>query len=358
MWGISARPTQSSLLWLVFALFLATPGFAQARECDNFTNRSRLMTALPDAGPQVNQWFNERLTALLSLWNQHRVAPGPSGRQQRVRDVIKIFQTEFLRDLRSPAEDWANSSTELPRFDVPSRGIFGGAVSWEDMSNAWYLPLAGVLRYTSLDRSAPPLLIGTDKLGHFLGQGWEYYEIYRGLVGERVLPIADESALEAARQHGYQLEATSMGLISAGVFSYADLAANWSGLQFYLELIEQATTPDKPFSRRIPIEWREQRWVQTESFQVERFLFRDMDEVINPSRVISNAFWKHIQWNMRHPLGNAPSVCEAFRSYPEFFSRPVAGPWLVRSAYVSQDAIAGDRAPGIRLPIRIDLMCR
>jgi hypothetical protein len=83
---------------------------------------------------------------------------------------------------------------------------------------------------------------GTDKVGHLLQQGHEYFEVFaraeaRGATNGREDPGATASAAlaEAVRvgvgqEHGFYGEAL------VGVYSNADLAANYAGLKLYLNL--------------------------------------------------------------------------------------------------------------------------
>jgi hypothetical protein len=75
--------------------------------------------------------------------------------------------------------------------------------------------------------------LGTDKVGHFIGQGWEYYQAFRKSerAGEDV-PTSLRKAIEV----GVFEEKTYFGLLTVGVYSNADLAANYAGLKFFLNL--------------------------------------------------------------------------------------------------------------------------
>lgn len=70
------------------------------------------------------------------------------------------------------------------------------------------------------------ICIGSDKLGHFLQQGLDYFK----LAHQPGKSPAD------AEQFGRSTEAGGFGLSSTGVFSNADLEANRQGLRFYEEL--------------------------------------------------------------------------------------------------------------------------
>ena len=75
--------------------------------------------------------------------------------------------------------------------------------------------------------------LGTDKLGHFFQQGFEYYEVY----AEEMRKSGDEAlAIRKAVLKGVGQENGIYGKFIDGVFSNADLAANYAGFKFYLNL--------------------------------------------------------------------------------------------------------------------------
>ena len=87
------------------------------------------------------------------------------------------------------------------------------------------------------------LLVGSDKFGHFLATGFEYLEAYLETLSEikrtqEDAPDAESRALFATLLRGVLSEVTLLGGWTARVFSYADLAANYSGFIFFREIVE------------------------------------------------------------------------------------------------------------------------
>lgn len=68
------------------------------------------------------------------------------------------------------------------------------------------------------------IYIGSDKLGHFLQQGLQYYS------------IAKSESTKKAEEWGTSTELEGFGLDATGVKSHADLEANKQGLKFYQDL--------------------------------------------------------------------------------------------------------------------------
>ena len=104
------------------------------------------------------------------------------------------------------------------------------------------------------------VLLGSDKLDHFLGVGYQYYQVsQRG------------KDLPAALKYGTATELSLYGLWTSSAFSYADLRANFDGYRFYVDLLgpesvfsvgdDGCVQQDRPFS------WKE--WVDVEYDEVE-----------------------------------------------------------------------------------------
>lgn len=78
--------------------------------------------------------------------------------------------------------------------------------------------------------------VGVDKVGHFAQQGYEYFKSYRSSLDDG---LSNEQAAHDAVAGGVRQEHGFYGEITIGVFSNADLAANYAGLLFYRNLMEQ-----------------------------------------------------------------------------------------------------------------------
>jgi len=71
---------------------------------------------------------------------------------------------------------------------------------------------------------------GTDKVEHFFQQGYDYYKLYKQSVSAgKSLKEAQKRAVE----WGKRTERTYFGLLVSGVYSNADLYANYAGMKFY-----------------------------------------------------------------------------------------------------------------------------
>lgn len=74
---------------------------------------------------------------------------------------------------------------------------------------------------------------GTDKIAHFFQQGYTYYKKYYDALDKTG---SHEKALQTAVKWGQKTERTYYGTLMSGVYSNADLYANYAGMKFYFGL--------------------------------------------------------------------------------------------------------------------------
>ncbi len=78
-------------------------------------------------------------------------------------------------------------------------------------------------------------LIGLDKIGHFFAEGWQYFELIH----------YDDYKIDQALEWGRQQESGKFGYSSTGIFSFADLVANFNGLRFWNKILLKENDPLK-----------------------------------------------------------------------------------------------------------------
>lgn len=80
-------------------------------------------------------------------------------------------------------------------------------------------------------------LIGLDKIGHFFAEGWEYFE----------LTHFEKQNIYQALEWGKEQEAGKFGYTTTGIFSFADLVANFNGWRFWNKVLLKKKDPLKGF---------------------------------------------------------------------------------------------------------------
>ncbi len=144
---------------------------------------------------------------------------------------------------------------------------------------------------------------GTDKIGHFVQQGYEYFKKYSKKPGPE--------GITSAVKNGVHQEKTYFGTAVSGVYSNADLAANYAGMMFFINLTKtiQIGAWHVP-----PILIKNQdRWLMNSGFDPKKllrpFVSEHWSEALNPSEykfergVIRDEVSKRCK-NWREHLGN------------------------------------------------------
>jgi len=125
--------------------------------------------------------------------------------------------------------------------------------------------------------------VGTDKIDHFFQQGHQYFNIVRQ---KEAGGAEREQAIASAVAHGVKQEHTYLGTMISGVYSNSDLAANYAGMKFYLNLRDSVQIGDRlwpPLFESSPEGWRLRPGIDKDRV-LERFVSNHLDESLNPSR--------------------------------------------------------------------------
>jgi hypothetical protein len=257
---------------------------AQAREVDQFTDRLFQLDHLHDASAVLDARVDAMLRDLAAeLTARHATR---DDRERLVRDAFIGSRLDFVGQLHSPYESWVRDDAAVELYRADARGIYG-ALDYDDVGLAWYIENAPVVRLGSR-------LVGIDKLGHFFGQGWFYYVRWQTTHDD-----------DDVRRYGHEQEASYLGTTGTGIYSYADLAANWRGLQFYRALFDG---PD-PYVAADGGTYRVRR-----AFHWADYASDAWDEVQNPSRPRSERAYEAIAGYLR------THACAAYHRDPVRFA--------------------------------------
>jgi hypothetical protein len=124
---------------------------------------------------------------------------------------------------------------------------------------------------------------GTDKTAHFFEEGYTYYKISKRAAAKgSTLEEADRKAI----RWGQKTEHTYFGTWVSGVYSNADLAANYVGLLFYRGLTKEIKIKDQ--IRPAVLLLKNGVWTFNPDFNlseqlVKPFLTDHLNEALNPS---------------------------------------------------------------------------
>jgi len=241
-----ARLARTGFLGALAALLSLLPGPGQAYETDQFSNRLR---PLQDSTEVLDQRVNESIAQ----------AAAASDRQSEHQVVDAIYHDIGGHHWVDRIERWAMQSDDVDR-NTPDRydSIYQGHPLWATRVAA----LFGVGPTIKVNQT----LIGSDKLGHFLSQGRKFWRRYQRYLDESL-----------AAEHSAYTERALFGQMTTGVYSNADLVANYEGYRFYRSLFEDDIIPGKPAI----LAWETDHWVVQRPFTWADHVNAYWDEALN-----------------------------------------------------------------------------
>ncbi len=233
------------ILLIVILLSAVQPCFAY--ETDQFSNR---LKPIRDATALLDKRVNQSIEKAIANWK------GP-------RDDWKVINAIF-HDIGGyhwvdKIERWAMKSPEIEHLQTSRReSIYQGQPFWATR-------VAGIFGVGPTIK-VNGQLIGSDKMGHFLSQGRKFYRRYL------------KSGLESqAAEHSAYTERAIFGQMTTGVYSNADLVANYEGYRFYRSLFEDDIIPGK----KAILSWQENKWVINRPFTWADHVNEYWDEALN-----------------------------------------------------------------------------
>jgi hypothetical protein len=235
------------VLGLIVAAGMPLP--AHAYETDQYTQRA---THIRDSTDILNEKVNDTIEEIVAAWSEGH-------------DELE-FVDAFYRELGGlhwvdRLERWAIDSPDVDKLDVGRyESIFSGQPFWATRV-AKFFGTGSTIRLNEQ-------LIGSDKIGHFISQGRKYYKRY----------LESGSEAEAA-EHSAFTERAIFGQMSNGIYSNADLVANYEGHRFFRSLFEDDVTPGKPSILR----WESNGWIIQREFDWADHVNEYWDEALNIS---------------------------------------------------------------------------
>jgi len=234
------------------AVFLAVvlglaPQLCGAYETDQFSNR---LNSIEDSTAILDERVNRSISDLVEAWK------GPRKERKVVNAIYHDIGGVHWVD---KIEKYAMKSEQVERLQ-PGRyeSIYRGHPIWATRVAA----LFGIGPTIKVNGT----LIGSDKLGHFLSQGRKFWRRY--------LRYHDET--KAAEQSAFT-ERALFGQMTTGVYSNADLVANYEGFLFYRSLFEDDIIPGKAAI----LAWEDDHWVVQRQFTWADHVNEYWDEALN-----------------------------------------------------------------------------
>jgi hypothetical protein len=211
---------------------------ALSAEIDSVTTRK---VELDNTRADINRIINQRIRIGIEKANQARFDIKILGDLELHQEGTHCDEAVLYRELRkaifeSTTAAWglkgyhldkqlrtllATKSYSLPLNDSVYRDINyieGISLNLKELSNV-----------VNIDN----VLIGIDKLGHFFAEGWQYFEMV----------ALEQKSVYDALDWGRKKESGLFGYTTTGIFSYADLSANFNGMRFWNKVLYRLDDP-------------------------------------------------------------------------------------------------------------------
>jgi hypothetical protein len=248
-----------------------------AYETDQFSNR---LNPIEDATAVLDERVNRSIRDAIE---------GLIGKREDRKVVDAIYYDIGGIHWVDKIERYAMKSGEVERLQ-PSRweSIYRGHPIWATRVAA----LFGVGPTIKVNGQ----LIGSDKLGHFLSQGRKFWFRFR--------KYQDEAR---AAEHSAFTERAIFGQMTTGVYSNADLVANYEGLRFYRSLFEDGIIDGKPAI----LAWRDGGWVVQRAFTFADHVNAYWDEALNVNH-FDSLLYPHMKERLK-------TFCPEYLQAPELY---------------------------------------
>jgi len=225
------------VLSIVLYIFLLPAGFAA--EIDSVTPRK---VKLENSLSLLNSIINQRLREGVEKAN---------AQQEEMEDIDEYYNDEnkscdeqvLYTELRKAIYQSYTASWGLKGYDLDkqlrkllSRQSYSLSLNDSIYRDIDYLDGFSLnLKELSDVVNVNGYLIGLDKIGHFFSEGWRYIE----------LTHEENRTIEQALEWGNQQEKGKFGYSTTGIFSFADLAANFNGWRFWNKVLLKEGDPLK-----------------------------------------------------------------------------------------------------------------
>lgn len=154
-------------------------------------------------------------------------------------------------------------------------------------SHFWLDPRRLITLWRSATIKSHGVYFGTDKLAHFHHMGRFYYTAWRDNLAAGMTEEEAVANMIARYSDGGPLgENGLLGFVATGVYSNADLVANYTGYKFYRNITEPVTLKGEehpPLCVRVGNFWRLNTHVRPESGWFGAYISDHWNEAFNPN---------------------------------------------------------------------------
>ncbi|CDZ79300.1 hypothetical protein BN59_03618 [Legionella massiliensis] len=274
----------TSILLLSFGVIQTT----KAEETDQFTLPP---TPLVDIGPtashklagileKVMDQTNGEIQALLPKAQTSRHAATQLAERRRDAYLIELIYKEVGIGLPvSTFERWLQRGS-FPQNLQPMR--YAAIWPWKTVYWMVISQFPGTLFLLSPTINMYGHYFGTDKVGHFFQQGRGYYKNYMWLLAQGKSAAQARAAIIS---RGQNQESGLYGTMINGIFSNADLSANYAGWKFYMNLTHTVKIGGKSYPPILVLKgdkWEFAPYIDKDNL-LKPYVNDNLNEALNPA---------------------------------------------------------------------------
>ena len=287
---------------------------------------------LRDSSEALNRFFNDEILGILETRNNS------IEQTCKCPDLAEdIFHHFFKKRRMSRLKKFLRNSDEVEMY--PDRSLsnyrYRNMSIYRNMTFPYVIPMSRTVRVGDV-------YFGIDKFGHMFGFGSRYYRRYRRHMQ---YGATEQEAIKRIVRYGILTEKLLVGEYLDGVFSHADLEANFQGFMLSRDLCEG----DDPY-----LVITGNKWNLTRPIDLRIYITPDFDESYNLSH-----WWadrkREVLPILREEYSEklrSPQVQERFRRYRE--RQPSESKKLIAAYFekkgkqpqMSQSLLAFDAPPG------------
>lgn len=254
------------ILSLLALLSILPYGQTLAAEVDSYRNVLNISNSSSFLNNRVNTWLR---STVLELNDYELPCPVDTESADEVYDILKSkISKPFIGHAVAVDLDESLENRFIVRTDF-DYSVYSEVTWLEGVS----LNLKGLLGLMNINGRR----VGVDKIGHFFVEGFGFF---------RRAYIKDEGSIESAIRWGKFTENSYFGLTTTGVYSNADLVANFNGMRFWnmLFLFSEDPVSERGSSKygKVPfLTCEDSKWKLNKRFFISKFVDDSWDESLN-----------------------------------------------------------------------------
>lgn len=302
--------SMTQLILSFFILASTTLSLAFGAEVDHFTRRNE---ALEDAGPLLNLRANKILSNSLKKLNNQEAGCDEDLLYKELRTYFaNKFSGKFSKEIIE-TDHFPKREISIPESVYQDWEFFDGAL----LSGALYEKLGSDL---SPVLRVGDVLVGSDKFEHMFGRGFMYFtKNYR-----------KEKGVRRAIRAGIIGEKFILGGLpfETGVFSYADLSANFNGMRFWNHMLqENDDILGRQYNAGPFVICKNNRWVKGADIDFKNYIDKALDEGINCSKFTNQRALEKFKSRVESVGLSCPVSREAFSTLTAKYG--LLSKWLI-----------------------------